>query len=305
MDEKELIVVKTLPVIEEQLRSVKEQVDSIAEEAKSLAVTEDNLKYAKGKLSELRKIKTEFENRRKEVKKEILAPYEKFEAVYKENVSDSLDNAISILNTAVKELEDGRKRQKQEEVEVFFDEYRDSLNLSSDLVSFSRSEIKVGLSDTVKSLKTKAKEFLDRINGDLQIINLQENSDEIYVEYHKDLNLSRAMLTVRERKEMLERAEKRRQEAEAARLAKEKAASEVREALEKQKAEEELQIPVSMPDPDMPVIEPEKEPLINAKYLGYMLRGTKVQLRALKEALTEYMIQYCRDGGIEYVSIDE
>ena len=50
---------------------------------------------------------------------------------------------------------------------MYFEEYRDSLGIPADLVSYDRAGIVVTLSASAKSLKTQAKDFLDRIGSDL------------------------------------------------------------------------------------------------------------------------------------------
>ena len=83
-----LIVVKQLPVIEEQLQAIKQRFTEEAEAALSLACTEDTLQAVRKKRSELSHIFDALETKRKEAKKAILTPYEAFEAVYKECVTD-------------------------------------------------------------------------------------------------------------------------------------------------------------------------------------------------------------------------
>jgi len=70
-----LIIVRQLPVIEDQLLQVKASIESRVGEALSLACTEDTYKAVKKARSELNKEYAELERRRKEVKASILAPY--------------------------------------------------------------------------------------------------------------------------------------------------------------------------------------------------------------------------------------
>ena len=87
-NDERLIVVKQLPVIEEQLQAIKQRFTEEAEAALSLACTEETLQAVRKKRSELSHIFDALETKRKEAKKAILSPYEAFEAVYKECVTD-------------------------------------------------------------------------------------------------------------------------------------------------------------------------------------------------------------------------
>ena len=97
----ELIKVVQLPVIEEQLRSMKETVDKRVEEALSLVCTEETIQTVISARAELNKEFQELEEQRKEVKKAVLSPYERFETVYKECVSDAFKRADAALKSKV------------------------------------------------------------------------------------------------------------------------------------------------------------------------------------------------------------
>lgn len=101
----ELIKVVQLPVIEEQLRSMKEAVDKRVEEALSLVCTEETIQTVKSARAELNKEFQALEEQRKEVKKAVLGPYERFEAVYKECVSDAFKTADAALKGKVEATE--------------------------------------------------------------------------------------------------------------------------------------------------------------------------------------------------------
>ena len=72
---KDLIEVKQLPVIEEQLRSVSTVIDERVKNATSLVCTEESVKTIKEIRAELNKDYKEFESKRKLVKEQVLKPY--------------------------------------------------------------------------------------------------------------------------------------------------------------------------------------------------------------------------------------
>lgn len=190
----ELIIVKQLPIIEENLRALKEEVEGKAERAKNLVCTEDTVKDVKNVRSTLNKEFAELEEQRKAVKAKVLEPYEAFEKVYKECVKDAYTKADDDLKKKISEVEDGLKAEKTERVKAYFSEYLQSKNIN--FVTYKQTNIKVGLSDSLKSLKDQAKAFIDRIGDDLALINTQDHKEEILVEYQKSLNASQAITMV-------------------------------------------------------------------------------------------------------------
>lgn len=280
----DLIVVRQLPVIEEQLRIVQANIESRVSEVLSLACTEDTYKEVKRARSELSKEYAELERRRKEVKASILAPYEQFESVYKQCAGDIYTAADAKLKARINEVENGLKQQKASEVEAYFAEYRTSLGISEDFIGFAASGIKVTLSDSRKALKEKAKAFLDGISGDLALIATQEHKDEILVEYRKTLNVSQAVTTVADRHRAMEDERHRREAALAYQETVKQSAAAVEEAVT-------ATAPVM---PPVAVASVEKETATTEQTFSTEFRvfGTIAQLRALKKFLT--------DGGYTY-----
>jgi len=198
----ELIVVKQLPIIEQQLKVISDDIQAKVDEVLSLAVTEDTVKAVKKQRTELTKMFKDLEDRRKSVKAAVMKPYEEFEAVYKTYVTDIFKPADAKLKKKIDEVEDGIKREKFDKVETHFNEYCQSKGI--DFLTFANTGIKVGLSDSMKSLKDRSVEFVDKVVDDLALIETQEHKPEILVEYKKTLNVSQAITTVKARMEAIE-----------------------------------------------------------------------------------------------------
>ena len=276
----ELIVIRQLPVIEEQLQQIKASIEARVGEVLSLPCTEDTYKAVKKARTELNKEYGELESRRKEVKAAILAPYERFEALYKECAGGIYAQADAQLKARISEVENGLRQQKQDEVAAYFDEYRESLGLD-EYFTLALSGIRATLSDSRKALKAKAKGFLDRVAGDLALIETQEHKEEILVEYKRTLNISQAVTTVSDRHQQMEAERQRREQAAATQTARTEAQAKVEGIV----AEDvHIEPPVAMPT-DEAVEE-------RAYSTAFRVTGTLGQLRALKTFLTE--------GGYSY-----
>lgn len=274
MDKKEMIAVKQLPIIVEQLQQVKAEVAAKVDFALRLVCTEDTVKDVKKVRSELNKELAEYEASRKAVKKAILTPYEQFEVVYKDCVSDTYKKADTELKRKIDSVENELKAQKAAEVKAYYDEYLQSKGI--DFVTFESAHINVTLSASMKSLKKQAKAFIDKIACDLALIDTQEHKDDILYEYKQSLNVSSAITMVTYRYKAFEEA---------------KAREEERKAREQAAAEAAAKVEAVAP----PTVEPIAPPVEEEKTytLKFTVRGTMPQLKALKEFLN--------NGGYDYV----
>lgn len=273
-----IIVVKQLPQIEEHLQAIKEEVTAKVNDALSLVCNEDTIKEVKAVRANLNKELKDFEERRKAVKKAIMAPYEAFESVYKDCVSDTYKRADIELKAKIDSVENELKAQKTKEVSDYFNEYLQSKGI--DFVIFDNANINVTLSASMKSLKEQAKAFIDKIADDLALIDTQEHKDEILYHYKKIdgmtyLNASKTITLVNEKFKEIE-AEKAREEERKAREQAEKEAAAKVEAL------------------TPPIVEPiappvEEEHILTLKFT---VRGTRAKLRELKEFLERGNFDY-------------
>lgn len=275
--ENNIIQVKQLPIIVEQLHEVKAEVTAKVEQALSLICTEDTVKDVKKVRSELNKELKDYEERRKAVKKAIMTPYEQFEAVYKDCISDTYKKADTELKDKIDSVENELKEQKKAEVKGYFDEYLTATGI--DFVTFENANINVTLSASMKSLKEQAKAFVDKIVDDLNLIDTQEHKDEILYEYKQSLNVSNAITTVTNRYKAIEEA---------------KAREEERKAREQAEAEATAKVESVVEAVAQPTVEPIAPPVEEEKTytLKFTVRGTMPQLKALKEFLN--------NGGYDY-----
>lgn len=275
--ENNIIQVKQLPIIVEQLHEVKAEVTAKVEQALSLVCTEDTVKDVKKVRSELNKELKDYEERRKAVKKAIMTPYEQFETVYKDCISDTYKKADTELKGKIDNVENELKEQKKAEVKGYFDEYLIATGI--DFVTFANANINVTLSASMKSLKEQAKAFIDKIVDDLNLIDTQEHKDDILYEYKASLNVSAAITTVTNRYKAIEAA---------------KAREEERKAREQATAESAAKVEEVVKSKAPPTVEPIAPPVEEEKTytLKFTVRGTMPQLKALKEFLNNGEYDY-------------
>lgn len=276
-ESKELIVVKQLPIIEEQLQALSKEIDEKVNNALSLICNEETRKGVKKVRTDLNKQFEELEEQRKAVKKAVLDPYNKFEEIYKKCVTEKFKNADSELKNKIENVENGLKEEKKQEAITYFNEYAKSLVI--DFAKFEDMNLSINLNTTKTSIQKAIKEFLDKIDSDLDTLELQVDRNEMLVEYKQNgFNLNNAITTVLNRKERI------------------KAEKERLEELAKQK-EVEAQT-VAKVDEVAPVLEPLQVPVaetteeVKLYTMKFTIQGTIEQLKAVKEFLEREGIKY-------------
>lgn len=165
-----LIVVQQLPVIKEQLHSIKAQAQASVAEALALVCTEETLKVVKEQRAKLNRDRKDLDDRRAVVKKQIMKPFEDFDKVYKECVTDVYGPADEALKGKITDVEAGLKADKEKKVVAYFDELVKANGV--EWVSYGNIGIAVTMTASLKSLKGKVKEYVDRVVADVNCMPL-------------------------------------------------------------------------------------------------------------------------------------
>lgn len=242
-----LIMVKQLPIIEERLESMRDAITDMVNEVLALPVTEDTVKEIKKKRSELNKQFKELDNQRKEVKKKVIEPYDRFEKIFKTCVTEIFTDADKKLSERISEVESTRKAEKEKNVKAYFVEYSASLHIP-EFVTYERLNLDIILSVSEKKYKEQVKAFLDRVSSDLQLIETQPDSDEVLVEYKKTLDSSRAIVEVNNRHKLIEAERQRSEQAKIRREEEAKSVAKVEAALqEESEAQSHIEAPTATP----------------------------------------------------------
>lgn len=277
--EESLIVVKQLPVIEEQLLVIKERFSAEVEDALSLVCNEETLQTVKKKRTEITRIFNYLESKRKEAKKAILAPYEAFEKVYKECVTEIYSPCDKQLAEKIREVEEGLKLQKRAEAETYFNEYAAQKGI--DFLTFDSIGLNITMSVSKKSLKEQAKAFVDKVAEEVALIDTQEHKEEILVEYKSSLNVAQAITVVTNRHKAIEDERKKAEELKVKKEDAEKTTSAVNDVLDS------ISAPTAEPEEKKVIVDEEK------KYsVSFNVIGTMEQIKALKEFLVKGEYEY-------------
>ena len=314
---------------------IKKAVISITEQYKGLAYTEEQLQEAKKDRAMLNAMKKDISDRRIQVKKALLEPYDVFESEVKEVVA-LIDEPIEMIGKQIEAYEDKVRDEKNTALAQFFSE---NIGELSEVVSYDRIFNPKWLNKTasLSSCKAEIQKIIDDINTDLAAI--ISSVDEKYQVFAKDyylqhgFNLSKALGEANRIQEMDKKAEadrKAREEAERereeARKEAERAKEEARKAQEEAElARKELEREKALAEKeqaekqavfeeakvtDVPVQEnnvPVKENVAPASKgvdeedtkiykSSFVVRGTKAQLLMLK--------QYMIDNGIEFGKVE-
>ena len=141
----------------------------------------------------------------------------------------------------------------------------------------------------MKSLKEQAKNFIDKIVDDLNLIDTQEHKAEILVEYKQSLNVSQAITSVTNRFKAIEE-EKRKLEKE------QELQKEIVEIAKESDKYVDTHVPTIEEVPQMTIETPLEAPTIveteEILTLKFTVKGTRKELKALKEFL--------ENGGYDY-----
>ena len=278
----ELIRVVQLPVIEEQLRAMKEQVDQKVADALSLVCTDETLSAVKEVRASLNKDFKALEEQRKAVKKAVMGPYEAFEKVYKECVSDAFNHADYELKGKISDVENAIKGACEEEMRAYFSELAAAEHV--EWLKYEWAGVKVDMASARQKSHAKLREqiaaFVVRVSQDVTTISGMEDAEETMAEYRQCLDLGRALGTVQERHQRIEEERRSAEECKAA-LEAQQAAVEKVEAVTPPTV---LEPPVAAPVPQQ-----DNEKVYKC---SFTVRATKAQLKKLKEFMIQEGIRY-------------
>ena len=287
----EIAVIEQLPIITLKIKGIGEKLDKRLEELHldNLICTEETKKEIKNLRTSLGNELKEFETQRKNIKAKIILPYEEFNKIYEEQIKNKYQNADLILSNKINEVESQIRYNTEVKMREFFEEYKHSKAvIEDDYLSFADLDIKNGINlltekgELKKSVKDEIKLKVDSVEQDINTINSMEYSNEILVEYLKTKNISLAIKEVNDRHMILDAIEESNRKIETRQEQEEQVVTQVEEVLQAPIEEDVI-------DGQMSINDFEEEEIFEA---SFTVKGTKTQLRNLKEFLDAEGIDY-------------
>lgn len=179
--------------IDFNFEAMKAELDTKLEHYRALVVTEDGIKDAKEDRAALNKLKAAIDGRRREIKKQCLAPYDDFESKCKQ-LTRMIDEASSSIDSQVKAFEEQEKQDKRREIEAV---YPDLAGQLSQFIPFNKLMDPKWLnkSVSVSSAITALSSRVDAVRRDIDTICNMKLTHEVPVlaRYYETLDLSAAM----------------------------------------------------------------------------------------------------------------
>lgn len=112
--------VEALPVVKFNKEEIMKEISNRMQYYSNIKVTEETMKDSKTDLANLRKFRDSFEEKRKELKKKFLAPYEAFEKEYKE-IIDLIDRPLNLINAQIQKLDYEQKELKKKSIKLHYE----------------------------------------------------------------------------------------------------------------------------------------------------------------------------------------
>lgn len=267
-------------VIQFNFAELKEEITAKAELYKNMVYTEDTIKEAKADKTTLNKFIKVLEDKRKDVKKQCLQPYEDFEKQIKELVA-IVNEPVQLIDSQVKAYDEKRKAEKIDQIKAIWEEADHPEWLSCNMIFDNRW---LNVTFSLKQVQDAITERLAQINTELTTLNsLTEFAFEAVEVYKNTLDVNRAIAEG----QRLADIQKRKQE-EAMRKAAAEAAekeAEIRQA--------EIEPEVITPAEPVAMIEPDPEPAdASATWIRFEACMTTEQAYKLKHFFEEEGIQF-------------
>lgn len=254
---------------------IKKEVAQKLEYYKNIVYDETEIKEAKKDRASLKKFVEALENKRKEIKKQCLAPYEDFEKEEKEIVA-MFSEATSSIDSQIKNFEQARKDKKLDEIKGLF--------VSAEFpewVSFEQifDERWLNVSVSIKNIETQIKNAREQIDKDLEMLRaLPDFAFEAEQIYKTTFNVQKAITDAKVAFELQK--------------AKEKYEAEQKQALEEQKNQDEQPEPAPTFVDEQPAMTETVHEKPKKTWLSFKANLTVNNALALKEFFNNRNIEF-------------
>ena len=205
MQKLELTINQTMGVITGNFEDIKKSLETEMAVYETKQFAEEDKQKAKGDLADLRKLRKAVNDRKVEVKKEYMKPYEVFEGKVKELIG-VIDRPIALIDGQVKEFEAKRVEEKKAEIQNLYNELVEEELHDYMPLEKIYGEKWINASTTMKSIR-------EEINLKVMKSEKEEKALNLYME-NNNLALAIQMINryEQEKAEILQRKEKEEQE---------------------------------------------------------------------------------------------
>lgn len=213
MSKIEFKVVAPCSAISTNFEDVKAQLAEQMRQYEGIVFTEDSKTAAKKTVAELRKTKKDIDDRRKEVKRQWMAPYEQFETEVKQLLV-LVDKPINYINGQVEAFEQKRLEEREKEIKTIYQEEIGDMDVFLALHRI-RSDKWSNASMSVKAIRKEMQETITSARaGKLAIEAMNSNAvPDALRKFQATLNLADALAYINQyeaqRAEILKREEER------------------------------------------------------------------------------------------------
>lgn len=208
---------------------LRQEITKKADDYMNLVYSNDQIKEAKKDRVSLRKFISALEDKRKEIKRQVMIPYAEFETKEKELIG-IVDRAVENIDIQIKGYEETVRQEKLTKVKEIYEECIGDLDRT---VPFEKvfKDSWLNATTTLKSIREELTSLYSKIDQELKIINADTSSYvyEMKEEYLKSFDLSAAMAKKQQleetakKKAMFEEQKRKEEEEKNRRLAEEAA----------------------------------------------------------------------------------
>lgn len=202
MNELQVIVKQNLGSIDFNFKEIKENLTNMMELYKDAQFTEETSSDAKKEVATLRKIKKALNDRRIEVKKEYMQPYDDFETKVEE-LTSLIDKPIRLIDTQVQVFEEKRKAEKKQKI---YDIYSELIGDLGDYLPISKiyDSKWENVSVSIKSIRDEIEQVIS--STDMAVNTIKGMNSEVVTkaleQYRQNLSLADAISYINKHEQM-------------------------------------------------------------------------------------------------------
>lgn len=176
----------------EEYDNLLSEANNLAEHVKQVEVNEENVKEAKRLMAQMNNRVKELETTRKDVKKALLEPYNRFDNQVK-TIKSVIDDAVSHVKKQERELTEQERENKKQAIADIFDKRIKHYGFEKIMgfADFLKPQY-LNKSFSMNKVENELVEWLEKTKRDLETIEKLDNRDELIVEYQNTQDLSMA-----------------------------------------------------------------------------------------------------------------